>query len=250
MSGDKLKRYGRNILLTDVGVAGQQKLLAKKVLIVGMGGLGSPVALYLAAAGVGTLGIIDPDVVELSNLQRQIIHNFNDLRRPKVQSAKEKINRLNADIKVNTYQQSLTAASAQIIVPHYHLVIDATDNFTTRHTINNICLQLKIPFIYGGVLAMQGQVMSFIPGAGPCFSCIFPDSPPDKAPSTSTVGILGAVPGVIGALQVAEAIKLLLKIGQPLAGQLLTIDLLTMITDKIDVKQNPKCPVCHQVKHQ
>jgi len=244
LSEGKLKRYERNILLTGVGVEGQQKLLASKVLNVGMGGLGSPVALYLAAAGVGTLGVIDHDIVGLSNLQRQIIHNFNDVGRPKVQSAAEKINKLNMDLTVNTYNQPLTEISAMKIIPNYHLVIDATDNFATRQIINKACLTLQIPFVYGGVLAMQGQVMTFMPGNGPCFSCLFRRTPPDNAPTTSTVGILGAMAGVIGTLQAAEAIKILLKIGQPLVGQLFAIDLLTMSSDKIDVRRDPSCPVC------
>lgn len=244
LSEGKLKRYERNILLTGVGVEGQQKLLASKVLIVGMGGLGSPVALYLAAAGVGTLGFIDHDIVGLSNLQRQVIHNFNDVGRPKVQSAAEKVNKLNMDITVNTYHQPLTETSAMEIIPDYQLVIDATDNFAARQLINKACLTLQIPFVYGGVLAMQGQVMTFVPGKGPCFSCLFRHTPPDNAPTTSTVGILGAVAGVIGTLQVAEAIKILLNLGQPLVGQLFAIDLLTMASDKIDVRPDPHCPVC------
>lgn len=246
LSEGKLRRYERNILLAGVGVEGQQKLLASRVLIVGMGGLGSPIALYLAAAGVGTLGIIDHDIVGLSNLQRQIMHNFNDVGRPKVQSAAEKISRLNQDIKVNTYYQTLTETTAKEIIPKYQLVVDATDNFSARQIINKTCWALGIPFIYGGVLAMQGQMMTIIPGRGPCFSCLFRGTPPENAPTTSTVGILGAMAGAIGTLQAAEAIKLLLNIGRPLVGQLYMIDLLTMSSEKIEVRRDPCCPVCSE----
>ncbi|MBM7853985.1 molybdopterin/thiamine biosynthesis adenylyltransferase [Desulfohalotomaculum tongense] len=241
---EQLKRYSRNILLAGVGVAGQQKLLNSKVLIVGTGGLGSPVAFYLAAAGIGTLGLVDADKVDLSNLQRQIIHSTLDLGKPKVESAAEKLQALNKDIKVVTYSRPLTKENAEEIIGGYQLVVDATDNFPTRQLINGVCFKQRKPFIYGGVLAMQGQVMTFIPGRGPCFSCIFRNEPSKNAPTTSTIGILGAVAGVIGSIQASEAVKVLLNIGVPLVGRMFTINLLEMVSDQIEVRRDVYCPVC------
>lgn len=244
LTDKQIKRYNRNILLRDFGVDGQQKLLNSKVLIVGAGGLGSPVAFYLAAAGIGTLGIVDSDEVDLSNLQRQIMHSTQDLGKAKVQSAVETIQALNGDVKVVPYNVPLNEDNANEIINDYQLVVDATDNFSTRQTINRACMKQSKPFIYGGVLAMQGQAMSIIPGQGPCFSCVFRNEPPDNAPTTSTDGILGAMAGAIGSIQVAEAVKILLDIGTPLVGRILTIDLMNMYTDQIEVKADVNCPVC------
>lgn len=244
LTEQQLKRYQRNILLDGVGQVGQQKLLNSKVLIIGAGGLGSPVAFYLAAAGVGTLGIMDADEVDLSNLQRQILHHSQDVGKPKVNSAKDKISVLNPDVTVITYRERLSRANALDIIKDYQLVVDATDNFITRQIMNQACLELNKPFVYGGVLAMQGQAMTIIPGHGPCFSCVFRNEPPANAPSTSTVGILGAVAGLIGTVQATEAIKILLNMGTPLVGRMFTVDLLSMYTDEVQVRPDSACPVC------
>lgn len=244
---EQLIRYKRNILLNGVGKLGQQKLLNSKVLIVGAGGLGSPAAYYLAAAGIGRIGIVDADTVDLSNLQRQIIHNFRDLGKPKAVSAAEKLRVLNSDVQVDIYNKMLTKNNAEEIISSYQVVIDATDNFAARQLINEVCYRLKKPFIYGGVLAMQGQVMTIVPDQGPCFSCIFRKEPPENAPTTSTVGILGAVAGVIGSVQVSETVKILLQMGSPLVGRMFTIDLAEMLTDLIEVSRDNSCPVCGSI---
>ncbi|WP_031513596.1 HesA/MoeB/ThiF family protein [Desulfofalx alkaliphila] len=244
LNEQQLARYRRNILLASVGEEGQQKLLKSKVLVVGAGGLGSPVSYYLAAAGIGTLGILDDDVVDLSNLQRQILHTSADVGRPKVLSAADKLRALNPDINVITYQQKLNEESAEEIIADYQLVVDATDNFGTRQIMNRVCVKLGKPFIYGGVLAMQGQAMTVIPGEGPCFTCIFRNEPPANAPTTSTVGVLGAVAGLIGTIEATEAIKLLLKIGTPLVGRMFTVDLIGMNSDQVEVRRDLNCPVC------
>ncbi len=244
LTKQQLIHYQRNILLNDFGTEGQQKLLQSKVLVTGAGGLGSPVLFYLAAAGVGTVGVIDSDTVDLSNLQRQVLHNIHDIGRPKAASAQEKLTALNPDVKVVTYHRRLTEKNAAEIIKDYQLVIDAADNFATRQIVNQVCVQQSKPFIYGGVLAYQGQAMTFIPGQGPCFSCIFRDAPPADAPTTSELGILGAVAGMIGCIEASEAVKVLLGIGEPLVGRMFTIDLFTMQCDQIEVKQDKHCPVC------
>ncbi len=246
LTPDQLSRYQRNILLPHFGREGQKKLMQSKVLVTGAGGLGSPILFYLTAAGVGEIGVIDSDAVDLSNLQRQILHSTADLGRPKVESAFDKLTALSPDSNIVIYHQRLNENNAPDIISGYQLVIDATDNFATRQLLNKLCVQQGKPFIYGGVLAYQGQVMTFVPGKGPCFSCIFRNQPPAGAPTTSELGILGSVAGTIGCIEATEAVKLLLGIGEPLVGRMFTIDLLTMQFAEIEIKQDENCPVCGQ----
>jgi molybdopterin/thiamine biosynthesis adenylyltransferase len=236
--------YKRNILLSGVGESGQEKLLNSGVLLVGAGGLGSPVAFYLAAAGVGRIGLIDADTVGLSNLQRQILHTVPDLGRPKVISAAEKLQALNPDLTVETYQKFFDLETAAALIPNYDIVIDCTDNFPARYNINEACIKYGKPFVYGGVLAWSGQIFTILPGKGPCFRCIFRNEPPSTAPSTSELGVLGAVPGVIGTLQAAEAIRYLLGTGELLVGRMLVYDALSAAFSEISLERDSSCPAC------
>jgi molybdopterin/thiamine biosynthesis adenylyltransferase len=245
LTKEQKERYSRNIILEQVGEAGQQKLLSSKVLLVGAGGLGSPAALYLAAAGIGTIGIIDSDRVELSNLQRQIIHQTADLNIEKVKSAQTKISAINPDITVKTYNQRAKADSIRQIIKQYDFVIDASDNFATKFLINDACFFEKIPFSHAGVLRFDGQLITVLPGRSACYRCIFHSLPPaDVARSCSRAGILGVLPGVIGTLQATEAIKYLLGIGELLTDTLLTYNALTMEFRKVRFPRNPNCPIC------
>ena len=242
---ERLLRYSRNILLKDVGVAGQEKLFAAKVLVIGAGGLGSPAALYLAAAGVGTIGIADGDRVDLSNLQRQILHTTADVGRPKVDSAAEKIVALNPDVVVRRYPEFLRDDSIRSIVRDYDFVIDATDSFAAKFLINDACVLEGVPFSHGGVLRFQGQTMTVLPGRSPCYRCVFSAPPPDDAvPTCSQAGILGAVAGMLGTIQAAEALKYITGAGRLLTGSLLTFDALDMVFRKVAVKRNPHCAAC------
>lgn len=242
---ERLLRYSRNILLKDVGVAGQEKLFAAKVLVIGAGGLGSPAALYLAAAGVGTIGIADGDRVDLSNLQRQILHSTADVGRPKVDSAGEKIVALNPDVAVRRYPEFLRDDSIRAIVRDYDFVIDATDSFAAKFLINDACVLESIPFSHGGVLRFQGQTMTVLPGRSPCYRCVFTAPPPDDAvPTCSQAGILGAVAGMLGTIQAAEALKYITGAGRLLTGSFLTFDALDMAFRKVAVKRNPHCAAC------
>lgn len=242
---ERLLRYSRNILLKDVGVAGQEKLFAAKVLVIGAGGLGSPAALYLAAAGVGTIGIADGDRVDLSNLQRQILHTTADVGRPKVDSAAEKIVALNPDVAVRRYPEFLRADTIGAVVRDYDFVIDATDSFAAKFLINDACVLEGIPFSHGGVLRFQGQTMTVLPGRSPCYRCVFSAPPPDDAvPTGSQAGILGAVAGMLGTIQAAEALKYITGAGRLLTGSLLTFDALDMAFRKVAVKRNPHCAAC------
>lgn len=245
LNEEQKKRYHRNIQLPGVGEAGQLKLLKSKVLVVGTGGLGSPVAYYLAAAGIGRLGLIDDDVVDWSNLQRQILHSTADLGRPKVESARDKLVGLNPDIVIETHRNRLDSTNVTELVEYYDLIVDATDNFTARYILNEICIKLNKPFIYGGVLSMTGQTMMVLPGKGPCFRCIFRETPsPAVVKTTLDVGILGAVAGIIGSIQATEAVKYLLGQGELLVGRLLTMDALSMSFHEIQVSRDPACPDC------
>ena len=244
LNEEQIQRYSRHILLQDVGVEGQEKISNGKVLIVGAGGLGAPIALYLAAAGVGTIGIIDGDVVDLSNLQRQVIHFTEDVNKPKVLSAKEKINRINPDVKVITYQELLTASNALDIIRDYDFVVDGTDNFPVKFLINDACVKAQKPFSHGGILRFEGQTITVLPGTA-CYRCVFHAPPPPNAvPTCSQAGVLGAIAGMLGTIQAAEVLKYLTGVGELLTNRLLTFNAKTMDFRTIKVKHNHKCGVC------
>ncbi|MHB1043469.1 MAG: HesA/MoeB/ThiF family protein [Eubacteriales bacterium] len=244
LTEDQLRRYRRNILIRDFGEAGQRKLLDSSVLLVGTGGLGSPAAFYLAAAGVGRLGLVDSDTVDLSNLQRQILHAAPDTGKLKVSSAQEKLRALNPDVRVDAHAERFGAENAGRLIGDYDITLDCTDNFPARYLINRTCVELKKPFVHGGVLAWFGQLFTVDPGKGPCFRCVFPQEPPPGAPGTDTEGILGAVAGVIGTLQSTEALKYILGAGDLLVGRLLTYDALGAAFFEVPVKRNAACPDC------
>ena len=240
----QISRYSRHILLPEVGGIGQAKLLDAKVLVVGAGGLGSPVVLYLAAAGVGTIGIVDDDVVELSNLQRQVIHRLEDLGTPKVESAVRAVAALNDDVRVVPYALRLTAENIDAVLKDWDVIADGSDNFPTRFLLNDACRRLGKTLVSAAILRFDGQLSTFKPG-GPCYRCIFPAPPPeDQIPSCSQAGVLGAVAGMLGTMQAAEIIKEVLGIGESMSGRLLIIDALCMTFRTVRVKKDPKCPVC------
>ena len=246
LTAAQMERYSRHILLREMGTEGQEKLLHAKVLILGAGGLGSPAALYLAAAGVGTIGIADADEVDLSNLQRQIIHTTADIGKAKVQSAKETLQAVNPDVTVKTYHTFVTPENIMELIADYDLIVDATDNFPSKFLINDACVMAKKPFSHAGVLGFQGQLMTYVPGQGPCYRCIFGDVPPEDAvPTCKQVGIIGAVAGVIGSLQAMEAVKYLIGRGDLLTGCLLTFDAMTMEWRKVRLPADTSgCAVC------
>ena len=241
----QIVRYSRHIILEEIGGTGQEKLLSSKVLIVGAGGLGSPAALYLAAAGVGTIGIIDGDKVDLTNLQRQIIHHTSDVGVEKVKSAGNKIRAINPDVTIKTYHQLAMADNIAGIIRNYDFVIDGTDNFGAKFLINDACYFEKIPFSHAGILRFTGQLITILPGQSTCYRCIFNSPPPANAvPSCSQAGVLGVLAGVIGSLQATEAIKYLLGLGTLLTGTLLTYDALAMDFRAVKLNCNPNCPLC------
>lgn len=241
----QLERYSRHIILKDVGIEGQEKISTSKILVIGAGGLGSPALLYLAAAGIGTIGIADGDALDLSNLQRQVIHFTDDVGKPKVLSAKEKINRLNPDVKVHVYQEMLTASNILEIIKKYDFVIDGTDNFPTKFLVNDACVLAGVPFSHGGILKFAGQTLTIVPGASPCYRCLFLEPPPaNVVPTCSQAGVIGVIAGILGTLQANEAIKYVLGKGDLLTGRFLTFDALATKFREITVKQNPKCGVC------
>ncbi|NIA24106.1 MAG: molybdopterin-synthase adenylyltransferase MoeB [Gammaproteobacteria bacterium] len=242
---DRRIRYARHLALSDVGEEGQRKLLDSKVAIVGAGGLGSPVALYLAAAGVGTIGIVDFDVVEISNLQRQILHSTSRVGEPKVDSAAETLRGLNPDVTVRPYKVTLDADNVLDILGGYDVIVDGADNFPTRYLINDASLHLRVPVVHGSVFRFEGQASVFWPYKGPCYRCLFPEPPPpEMAPSCSEAGVLGVLPGVIGTIQATETIKVLLDIGETLAGKLLTYDALEQEFRTLRLHRDPSCPAC------
>ncbi len=241
---EQLKRYSRHIIMPQVGGTGQRKLLNAKVLLLGAGGLGSPTALYLAAAGVGTLGIVDFDVVDFSNLQRQILHDTNDVGRPKVLSAKETLNDINPDVKVVPYQLRLSSENIMEIIQDYDIVVDGSDNFATRYLVNDACYLAKKPCVHGSIFLFEGQAAVFEPGKG-CYRCLYPSPPPPgMVPSCAEAGVFGVLPGIIGSIQAVETIKLILGVGEPLVNRLLIFDALDMSFRLVKLRQDPNCALC------
>lgn len=245
LSHAEILRYSRNILLPEVGMQGQRKLKAASVLVIGCGGLGSPVALYLAAAGIGHIGIVDYDVVEPSNLQRQVIHGISTLDQLKVESARQRLLELNPHIQVDAYQEPLTSANAMGIAQGYDVIVDASDNFPTRYLSNDLCVLLGKPNVYGSVYRFEGQASVFDAHKGPCYRCLFPTPPPPGlVPTCAESGVLGVLPGIIGTIQATETLKLILGVGEPLIGRLLLYNALDMTFEYIQLHKNPKCKMC------
>jgi sulfur-carrier protein adenylyltransferase/sulfurtransferase len=245
LTNEEIKRYSRHLIMPEVGMEAQRKLKAAKVLCIGAGGLGSPAAMYLAAAGVGTLGIVDFDTVDFSNLQRQILHGTPDVGRSKLASAKDRINALNPNVKVETYETALTSQNALQLFEPYDVILDGTDNFATRYLINDACVLLDKPNVHGSIFRFEGQATTFIPHQGPCYRCLFPTPPPPElAPSCAEAGVLGLLPGTVGIIQATETAKLILGIGEPLVGRLLTYDALEMEFRELRLSRDPECPMC------
>ena len=242
---EQLTRYSRHFLLPEVGEAGQAKLLDARVLMVGAGGLGSPSAYYLAAAGVGALGIVDHDVVDLSNLQRQILHSNDRIGEPKTESARQTLQGLNPDVRVVPYAERLSSDNIMEIIADYDIVVDGCDNFPTRYLVNDACVMTGKPNVHGSIFQFEGQVSVFHPGNGPCYRCLYPEPPPPgMAPSCAAAGVLGVLPGLIGTIQAVETIKLILDKGDSLAGRLLHFNTLTMEVSTLRLRQDPECPMC------
>jgi molybdopterin/thiamine biosynthesis adenylyltransferase/rhodanese-related sulfurtransferase len=245
LSKEEILRYSRHLIMPEVGMDGQTRLKAAKVLCIGAGGLGSPLALYLAAAGVGTLGVVDFDVVDFTNLQRQIIHTTADVGRPKLDSAAEKIKAINPYVEVRPFETRLTSANALDLFRQFDIVVDGTDNFPTRYLVNDACVLTGKPNVYGSIFRFEGQVSVFATEAGPCYRCLYPEPPPPGlVPSCAEGGVLGILPGLIGVMQATEAIKLILGKGEPLIGRLLLVDALGMKFRELKLRKNPDCPVC------
>ena len=246
LTPEQRSRYSRHLLIPEVGEEGQQRLLDARVLLVGAGGLGSPASLYLAAAGVGTLGIVDADVVDESNLQRQIVHSTERLGEAKVESAKRTIEALNPDVTVVAYQERLTSENVdRILADRWDVIVDGADNFPTRYLVNDASVWSGVPVVHGSIFRFEGQVTVFQPGVGPCYRCLFPlPPPPELAPSCAEGGVLGVLPGIIGSIQANETLKLILDRGDSLAGRLLLFDALGTTLDEVTVRRNPDCPVC------
>ena len=245
LSAPQMERYSRHLLIPEVGVEGQRKLLRAKVLLVGAGGLGSPAAYYLAAAGVGTLGIVDSDVVDATNLQRQILHSTDRLGQPKVDSAKRTLEALNPDVTVVPYRERLTAENIDRIITEYDVIVDGADNFPTRYLLNDASVKWWKPVVHGSIYRFEGQVTVFKPFEGPCYRCLFHEPPPPElAPSCAEAGVLGVLPGVIGTIQANEVIKLLLGTGEPLIGRYLLFDALDATFREVKLRRDPDCPVC------
>jgi adenylyltransferase/sulfurtransferase len=245
LSADEIRRYSRHLVLPEVGLEGQRAIKAAKVLCVGAGGLGSPVSMYLAAAGVGTLGIVDHDVVDFSNLQRQILHMTRDVGRPKIESARERLQGVNPEIRVETHPSALSSANALDLVSRYDIVVDGSDNFPTRYLVNDACVLTRRPYVYGSIFRFEGQASVFAADGGPCYRCLYPEPPPPGlVPSCAEAGVLGVVPGIIGTIQANEALKLILKAGEPLVGRILILDALGMRFREIRLERDPECPVC------
>jgi molybdopterin/thiamine biosynthesis adenylyltransferase/rhodanese-related sulfurtransferase len=245
LNREEFLRYGRHLIIPEVGLEGQRRLKSASVLIIGAGGLGSPLAFYLTAAGVGRIGIVDFDVVDLSNLQRQILHTTKDVGRSKLESAREKLESLNPNVKIETYEMRLTSENALDLIKEYDIVVDGTDNFPTRYLVNDACVFLKKPNVYGSIFRFEGQVSVFYADKGPCYRCLYKEPPPPGlVPSCAEGGVLGVLPGIIGTIQALETIKLILGIGEPLIGKLLLFDALRMKFRELKLRKDPECPVC------
>ncbi len=245
LSNEEIARYSRHLIMPEVALNGQKKLKAAKVLTVGTGGLGSPLALYLAAAGVGTIGIVDFDVVDESNLQRQIIHGTSDVGRPKVESAHDKIKDINPNVEVRVHKEALASENALEIFRDYDVIVDGTDNFPTRYLVNDACVLLGKPNVYGSIFRFEGQASVFWAEAGPCYRCLYPaPPPPGLVPSCAEGGVLGILPGAIGVVQATETVKLILGIGEPLVGRLILYDALGMSFREMKLRKDPNCPIC------
>jgi adenylyltransferase/sulfurtransferase len=251
LSSDEILRYSRHLILPEVALEGQQRLKASRVLLIGAGGLGSPLALYLAAAGVGTIGLVDFDVVDVTNLQRQIVHGSKDVGRPKLESARDRLKDMNPHVHVEGYETRLTSENALEIIRDYDIVIDGTDNFATRYLTNDACVILGKPNVYGSIYRFEGQSSVFATEDGPCYRCLYPEPPPPGlVPSCAEGGVLGVLPGLVGTIQATEGIKLLLGIGEPLISRLLLIDALSMQFRTMRLRKNPDCPACgtHEIR--
>jgi adenylyltransferase/sulfurtransferase len=245
LSQDEILRYSRHLIIPDVGVEGQRRLKAARVLMVGAGGLGSPIGLYLAAAGVGTLGIVEADVVDVTNLQRQVLHGTRTVGKKKVESARERIQDLNPNVEVVAYDTWLTSENALEIIGQYDLVVDGTDNFATRYLVNDACVLLGKPNVYGSIYRFEGQSTIFCTDEGPCYRCLYPEPPPPGlVPSCAEGGVLGVLPGLLGLVQATEAVKLIVGAGEPLVGRLLLVDALRMDFRTVKLRKNPRCPAC------
>lgn len=245
LSNEEISRYSRHLIMPEVTIEGQKRLKESSVLLIGAGGLGSPASLYLAAAGVGRIGIVDFDVVDESNLQRQIVHDTTWVGKPKLDSAKARLSALNPHLEIETYQNALTSENALVIMKDYDVVVDGTDNFETRYLTNDACYFLKKPNVYGSIFRFEGQASVFWPDRGPCYRCLYPEPPPPgMVPSCAEGGVLGVLPGVIGGIQATEAIKILIGIGEPLVGRLLLYDALGMGFEQLKLRRSPDCPLC------
>ncbi len=247
LSPEEIRRYGRHLIMPEVGLKGQKQLKAAKVLVVGTGGLGSPLCLYLAAAGIGSIGLVDFDVVDQSNLQRQVIYSVRDVGRPKLEAAKDRILELNPNVKVESHETRLTSENALEIIKDYDLVVDGTDNFPTRYLVNDACVLLGKVNVYGSIFRFEGQISVFDAKHGPCYRCLYPEPPPPgMVPSCAEGGVLGILPGVVGTIQAVETIKTILGKGESLVGRLLLFDALNMTFRELKLKKNPNCPICGQ----
>ena len=245
LSNEEVARYSRHLIMPEVGMDGQLKLKAASVLCIGAGGLGSPVAMYLAAAGVGRIGIVDFDVVDHSNLQRQVIHGTPDVGRPKLDSARDRLNALNPEVKVETHDVALSSENALELLADYDIIVDGTDNFPTRYLVNDACVILGKPNVYGSIFRFEGQASVFATKEGPCYRCLYPEPPPPGlVPSCAEGGVLGVLPGVIGTIQATEAVKLIMGVGEPLVNRFMIYDALRMRFRELKLRKDPECPVC------
>jgi molybdopterin/thiamine biosynthesis adenylyltransferase/rhodanese-related sulfurtransferase len=245
LTPQEIQRYARHLIMPEVAMQGQKRLKAAKVLCIGTGGLGSPLSLYLAAAGVGTLGLVDFDIVDISNLQRQIIHFTSDVGRPKISSAEAKLTAINPELKIIRHELAVDSSNALDIFAGYDVIVDGTDNFPTRYLVNDACVLLGKPNVYGSIFRFDGQATVFNPPDGPCYRCLYPEPPPpDLVPNCAEGGVLGILPGLIGVVQATETVKLILGVGRPLIGRLLLYDALEMTFREMKVRKNPKCPIC------